>query len=52
MRKQKAIRPKYQFLQMREDEANAASSKRRKMIPWNGKDEPGFEVDAPWDGKQ
>ena len=52
MRKQKAIRPKYQFLQDRATEQILSGSKRRKMIPWSGRDEPDFEVESPWDGKQ
>jgi len=52
MRKQKTPRPKYQFLQDREDEAAIQGAKRRKMQPWDGREEPTFEVETPWDGKE
>ena len=48
----KTLRPKHQFLQDREREAAIQNAKRRRMIPWNGKDEPDFEVETPWDGKR
>jgi len=44
-------RNKDKFLQMREAEQAQAISKRRKMKPWDSKNEPDFEVETPWDGK-
>lgn len=52
MSNKKTLRPKYQFLQERAKEQATNGSKRRKMQPWNGKDEPCFEVETPWDGKR
>ncbi len=51
-KRKKIARPKYLFLQEREEQAAANQSKRRRMRPWNGKDEPDFEVETPWDGKE
>lgn len=48
----KIDRPKYQFLQDRASEAAIQGAKRRKMQPWNGRDEPDFEVETPWNGKE
>lgn len=48
----KPISSKDLDLLQRESEAAAANSKRRKMTPWNGKDEPTFEVETPWIGKE
>ena len=48
----KTLRPKHQFLQDRAEEQAIEQGRRRRMIPWNGKDEPTFEVEIPWDGKE
>jgi hypothetical protein len=45
-------RNKHLDLQVREQEAEMANAKRRKMLPWDGKDGPDFEVVDPWDGKR
>ena len=45
-------RNKGKFLQMREQEAIEKNNARRNMHPWNGKNEPDFDVETPWDGKE
>jgi len=52
IRKTRYVRSKDLFLQVREECAAIEQRKRRKMKPWNGKNEPDFEVETPWDGKE
>lgn len=47
----KLVRFKHLALAAREMEAAILGAARRKMKPWNGKDEPDFEVETPWNGK-
>jgi len=46
------IRNKHLDLQVREQEAAANNARRRKMQPWDGKQEPTFEIEPPRDGKR
>jgi len=48
----KLVRFKHLALEARETEATTLGEARRKMHPWNGKDEPDFEVVTPWTGKE
>ncbi len=43
---------KEKYLQEQEKQALEANAKRKKMKPWNGKNEPDFEVEPPNDGKR
>jgi hypothetical protein len=52
MKKDTDIRNKHIDLQVREQEAAANNARRRKMQPWDGKQEPEFEVEPPRDGKR
>ncbi len=45
------ISNKDKFFNMREECATIEQGKRRRFTPWNGKNEPTFEVETPWDGK-
>lgn len=45
-------RSKEVFLRMRELCQATEQAKRRKFTPWTGKDEPDFEVETPWDGRE
>lgn len=47
----RAIGNKERFLMLREECAAIEQGKRTRFTPWNGKDEPPFEVETPWDGK-
>jgi len=42
---------RHKAIEIAAQEAAKQKAKRRKMQPWNGKDEPPFEVEQPWDGK-
>ena len=46
------VRSKERFLMHREECAAIQQRKRREYAPWDGKDEPTFEVETPWDGKE
>lgn len=45
-------RSKELSLSQREKCAAIEQAKRKRFTPWNGKDEPDFEVDTPWTGKE
>ena len=44
-------RSKELALQMREERAAKEKAKRTLFYHWNGKCEPDFKVEIPWDGK-
>jgi len=48
----KLVQFKHLALEAREIEAAMLGEARRKMHPWNGKNEPDFEVATPWNGKE
>ena len=43
---------RHKALEISAQESAEKNSKRRKMKPWNGKNEPDFDVETPWDGKR
>ena len=52
IRKSRYKRSKGLALALREKCAAIEQSKRKRFTPWNGKDEPPFEVETPWDGRK
>ncbi len=49
-KKARLLRNKYLFAELREIEVQA--QREKVFTPWDGKDEPDFEVPTPWDGKR
>ncbi len=47
----RVVSNKDKFFDMREECAAIEQVKRRRFTPWDGKNEPTFEVETPWDGK-
>ena len=52
IRKSRYTRSKELALTIREKCAAIEQAKRKRFTPWNGKDEPSFEVETPWSGRK
>ena len=51
-RTRRHIRSKERFAEIRAQQAATEAAKRVCFTPWTGKEEPDFQVEMPWNGKE